>query len=107
MYNAAAHEVKRITIADVSKIALKMGEEIPLTSIMWKPSVVMTKYQAWYYVNVILLHLIPGLLIDGLIKLSGNKPLYVNIHCIIYIRIYILLMMLYLPAAGITYFQIK
>ena len=107
VYNAAAHEVKRITIADVSKIALKMGEEIPLTSIMWKPSVVMTKYQAWYYVNVILLHLIPGLLIDGLIKLSGNKPLYVNIHCIIYIRIYILLMMLYLPAAGITYFQIK
>jgi fatty acyl-CoA reductase len=105
VYNSAAHELKRITIADVSKIGLKLAEEIPLTSIMWKPSVIITKYQAWYYVTVILLHLIPGLLFDGLIKLSGNKPMYVNIHCIIYIHIYILLMMLYLSAAGITNFK--
>jgi hypothetical protein len=99
--------MKRITIDDVCKLGLNLVKEIPLTRIMWKPSVIMTKNQAWYYVNVILLHLIPGLLIDGLIKLSGNKPLYVNIHCIIYIHIYILLMMLYLTAAGIIYFQIK
>jgi hypothetical protein len=90
VYNSAAHELKRITIADVNKIGLKVNKEIPLNSIMWKPSVTMTKYQAWYYVNVIFLHLIPGLLIDGLIKLSGNKPLYVNIHYVIYVNIYIL-----------------
>jgi hypothetical protein len=78
----------------VNEIALKMNEEIPLNSVMWKPSVLTTKYRAWYYVNVIFLHLIPGLLIDGLIKLSGNKPLYVHIHCTIYVHIYILLMML-------------
>jgi len=81
--------------------------EIPLNSIMWKPSVFTTKHRAWYYVSVIFLHLNPGLLIDGLIKLSGNKPLYVHIHCIFYVHIYTLLIMLYLPAAGITYFQMK
>ena len=85
---------------------LKLTEEVPFNSILWKPSTIITKYQAWYYVNVIFLHLIPGLLIDGLLKLSGNKPLYVNIHCIIYVHVYILLMMLYLPVADIK-FQIK
>jgi hypothetical protein len=107
VYNSASHTVKRITVAELSETGLKMTEEIPLNSILWKPSVIITKHQAWYYVNVIFLHLIPGLLIDGLIKLSGNKPLYVNIHCIIYVHIYILPMMLYLPPAGITYFPVK
>ena len=59
---------------EVSNIGLKLPEEIPFNGIMWKPSVVTTKYSAWYYVNVILLHLIPGLLLDGLLKLGGKKP---------------------------------
>jgi len=94
-------------MAESFEIGFKTGEEIPFNSIMWKPGALTTKYRAWYCVTVIFLHLIPGLLIDGLIKLSGNKPLYVHIHCIFYVHIYILLMMLYLPAAGITYFQMK
>jgi len=77
-------------MADVMEILLKTIEEIPLNSTLWNPSLIMTKYQVWYYVTVIFLHLIPGLLIDGLIKLSGNKPLYVNMHCIIDVHIYIL-----------------
>jgi fatty acyl-CoA reductase len=89
------------------EIGRKMNVEIPFNSILWKPRGFMTKYQAWYLVNVILLHLIPALLLDGLLKLSGNKPLYVNIRCIIYVNICILLIMLYLPATGITQFQIK
>ena len=67
-------------MAEVNEMGCKANEEIPLNSIMWKPSVMTTKYHAWYYVIVIFLHLIPGLLIDGLIKLSGRKPLYVHIR---------------------------
>jgi len=107
VYNSAIQELKRFTWAKVNEMWCKATEEIPLNNIMWKPRAMMMKYHAWYYVSVIFLYLIPGLLIDGLIKLSGNKPLYVHIHCFFYVNIYILLMMLYLPAAGITYFQMK
>jgi hypothetical protein len=103
VYNSAAHEIKRITIAEVNEIGLKETEEISLIRIICKPSVIMSKYQAWYYVILIFLHLIPGLQIDGLLKASGGeKPLYINIHCIIYVYIYVLLTMVYFPAAGIT-----
>jgi hypothetical protein len=78
VYNAAAHKLKAITLDELKKIGFKMNEEAPLNNILWKPRAFITKYQVWYRVNVILLHLIPGLLIDGLLKLSGNKPLYVN-----------------------------
>jgi hypothetical protein len=107
VYNATVNGIKSITFAETNEMGLKVAEKFPINNIIWKPSVTITKYRAWYYVHVIFLHLIPGLLIDGLIKLSGNKPLYVQIHCIIYAHIYILLMMLYLPAAAITYFQMK
>jgi len=90
VYNSAAHPIKGITMADLIEISLKSTDEIPFNSIMWKPSLMTTKYQVWYHVTLIFLHLIPGLLIDGLIKLSGNKPLYVNMHCIIDVHIYIL-----------------
>ena len=75
MYNSAAPKIMRVGNAEVNKIGLNLFEEIPFNNIMWKPSVVTTKYSAWYYVNVIFLHLFPGLLIDGLLKLSGKKPL--------------------------------
>jgi hypothetical protein len=107
VYNSAIQEPNRFTWAEVIEKGHKATEETPINNIMWQPSVMIMKYHAWYYVSVIFLHLIPGLLIDGLIKLSGKKPLYVHIHCIFYVHIYILLMMLYLPAAGITYFQVK
>jgi len=90
VYNSTAHTIKGIKMADLSEINFKLVEEIPFNNIMWKPGAITTKYQAWNYVNVIFLHLIPGLLIDGLIKLSGNKPLYVNMHFIIDVHIYIL-----------------
>jgi len=67
-------------MAEVNEMGCKANEENPLNSIMWKPSVMTTKYHAWYYVTLIFLHLIPGLLIDGLMKLSGRKPLYVHIR---------------------------
>jgi hypothetical protein len=86
VYNAAAGKLKTITLDEMMEIGLKVNKEAPLNSTLWKPRVFCTKYEAWYRVNVILLHLIPGLLLDGLLKLSGNKPLYVNVRCIIYLN---------------------
>jgi len=90
VYNSAAHPIKGITIADWTDITMRLSDKIPLTGIMWKEAMYYTKYKTWYYVTVIFLHLIPGLLVDGLLRLSGKKPLYVNMHCFIYVHIYIL-----------------
>lgn len=75
LYNAAAHKLHTHTVSQVMDIAMKVHEEFPINGILWKPRVTMTACKAWYYVNVILLHLVPGMLVDGLLKLSGKKPL--------------------------------
>ena len=76
MYNSATHPIKGITVGNWCETSHKATEEISLNSIMWKPDVNITKYQQWYYVNAMFLHLIPGPLIDALLKRSGKKPLY-------------------------------
>jgi fatty acyl-CoA reductase len=75
VYNSSSHKLITVTNGEMSKIGFNLVEEVPLNGIMWKPSVVATKYAAWYYVNVLLLHLFPALLIDGLLHLRGKKPL--------------------------------
>jgi hypothetical protein len=64
----------KVTLDQVIKLGLKCNEEIPLNGVIWKPNGSVTKCKVWYYLNVIFLHLIPGLLIDGLLKLGGRKP---------------------------------
>jgi hypothetical protein len=81
VYNSAAHPIKGITMAGWTDTTLRLVDKIPLTGMMWKEAIFYTKYKTWYYVNLIFLHLIPALLIDGVIRLRGKKPLYVNIHC--------------------------
>jgi len=89
VYYSAAHPIKGITLADCCEISLKSAKEVPFNSILWKSEMHIIKYKTWYYMNVIFLHLIPGLLVDGLLRLSGKKPLYVNIYFNIYVHIYI------------------
>jgi hypothetical protein len=107
VYNSGGHPIKAITLDKFIEISHKVGEEFPLSGSIWKPNTCTTKNQTWYTANVILFHLLPGLLIDGLLKLSGRKPTYENIPCIIYVIFYILLIMLYIPNAVTTKFQMK
>jgi hypothetical protein len=75
VYNSAANKILTLTTGEMVQMADKSAQEVPFNGIMWRPSTAMTKCQTWYYLNVIFLHLLPGLLLDGLLKLSGNKPL--------------------------------
>jgi len=79
VYNSIGHPIKRITFGEHFQLALNLCEDLPFSGIIWSPAVITTKYQAWYYVNVLFFHLVPGLLIDGLLKICGKKPQYVNV----------------------------
>jgi hypothetical protein len=63
-----------MTAGQMIEIGLKCTEEVPLNGIIWNPNGSMTNSKVWYYLNVIFLHLIPGLLIDGILKFSRRKP---------------------------------
>jgi hypothetical protein len=75
VYNSGGHPIKAITLDKFIEISLKANEENPISGSIWKPNTCTTKMQTWYTANVIFLHLLPGLLTDGLLILSGRKPM--------------------------------
>jgi hypothetical protein len=84
VYNSGGHPIKAITLGELVETTLKLNKEIPINGIIWNPNMCTIKNQTWYIANVIFLHLLPGLLIDGLLKICGRKPLYENLHFIIF-----------------------
>jgi hypothetical protein len=74
VYNSSADKFITFSLGQMIKIGLKCTEEVPLNNILWKPNATVTKCKVWYHLNMIFLHLIPALLIDGFLKCIGRKP---------------------------------
>lgn len=48
--------------------------EVPLNDVLWYPVGYVTSSYLVHFYNVIFYHLVPALIVDGLLKLIGQKP---------------------------------
>lgn len=55
-------------------IGLNIIQDIPIKNI-WKPQIIITKQYSVYYILVLLLHIIPALFLNGIMKLIGARPM--------------------------------
>ncbi|XP_078050394.1 putative fatty acyl-CoA reductase CG5065 [Augochlora pura] len=64
--------------------AIEMGKvharNHPFSGILWYPGGTNTNSVVYHWIRVILFHLIPAYLLDGVIMLSGNKPFLVRVQ---------------------------
>jgi fatty acyl-CoA reductase len=75
VYNASSGKLKKITLQTQLDIGQEIAAENPMSNILWKPHVYITDNKIIYFWRMILLHLIPAVLVDSLLKLAGKKPL--------------------------------
>ncbi|XP_023727642.1 putative fatty acyl-CoA reductase CG5065 isoform X2 [Cryptotermes secundus] len=75
VYNASSGKLKQITLNLLLDIGLEVIAENPLGNMLWKPSVYITDNRIIYFWMMTLLHLIPAILVDSLLKFAGKKPL--------------------------------
>ncbi|XP_014472229.1 PREDICTED: fatty acyl-CoA reductase 1-like [Dinoponera quadriceps] len=74
IYNCAATYSTTLTFEESRQMGLSLGKKNPFDNIMWRPSVTFTKSYFFYYLLTLLVHIMPALVIDGLLRLSGRKP---------------------------------
>nr|XP_003707964.1 PREDICTED: putative fatty acyl-CoA reductase CG5065 [Megachile rotundata] len=84
VYNCTSHEVRRIVIRELVTMGLRTNEKIPLEGIIWYPRTFLTSNRFLHYVLTLLIHVLPALIIDGAIKLSGGRPMLLKIQRKIY-----------------------
>ena len=73
VYNSSSHNLKRITVGELITMSLGCLEKLPLNSAMWYPNNSARNSALVYNIEAILLHMLPAMIIDGILKLSGRK----------------------------------
>lgn len=75
VYNCSSADTKSLSLTEIIGIAFQYNEKIPLEGIMWKPDTIILSNPLLYYLAVLILHLLPALIVDGMLMLSGRRPM--------------------------------
>lgn len=75
VYNCATYMVHRSCLAEIIEMGFKIIRNIPLEGIIWYPRTLMSANPVKFYILTLLLHLLPSFFFDGMLSLSGNKPM--------------------------------
>ncbi|XP_066990935.2 fatty acyl-CoA reductase 1 [Anabrus simplex] len=73
VYHCSACDVKRITQGEVINIGTNIKDEVPFNNILYYPWCISTQNILIFYFMFVLTHIIPAVLVDGILKLNG-KP---------------------------------
>ncbi|XP_072751664.1 fatty acyl-CoA reductase 1-like [Anoplolepis gracilipes] len=74
VYNCSTNHSTNPSRYALMKISEKIIEENPLEDIIWPPGVITTKSYFFYRILVLLLHIIPAIFIDGLLRIASKSP---------------------------------
>lgn len=75
VYNCSSYTIEIITMEELVELGFSITKDIPLEGIIWKPHSTLTKNKFFYYFVMLLLHVLPALFIDGILKLCGIRPM--------------------------------
>ncbi|CAL1687698.1 unnamed protein product [Lasius platythorax] len=74
VYNCSSSHRMNPSHILLMQISEKVVAEIPLEDMIWTPGVITTKSRFFYGILVLLLHIIPAIFIDGLLRFAGRRP---------------------------------
>lgn len=75
VYNASNNDVKPINYKELMDYGSMMYKELPLNNVVWYPHNEPTACWYVHFYKLLFYQLLPALLIDGILKLVGKKPL--------------------------------
>ncbi|RLU20288.1 hypothetical protein DMN91_006895 [Ooceraea biroi] len=82
IYNCS--DLTHVSIKKFADISARLLEQIPFEKMIWMPSNSTTSNYLKYYILIILLHIMPALFIDGILKLLNINPMLLKLQRKIY-----------------------
>lgn len=75
VYNGTSDGITRISIKELVALGFRKTDEVPLEGIVWYPRTMVTNSGLLHYVLTMILHLLPALIIDTALRVSGRRPM--------------------------------
>ncbi|XP_014207378.1 putative fatty acyl-CoA reductase CG5065 [Copidosoma floridanum] len=85
VYNCSASDRKSISMSEIVEMGLLHTKDIPLEGILWIPNITISTNKFVYYILTMLLHILPALMIDSILKVSGRKPMLLKLQRKVYV----------------------
>ncbi|KAF7988464.1 hypothetical protein HCN44_001037 [Aphidius gifuensis] len=85
VYNCSSADIKSVSLEEVANLGLRCQETYPLEGIIWKPDVLHVRSRFTFFIYVLILHILPSLILDGILKISGKKTMLVKLQRKVYI----------------------
>lgn len=83
--NCTTSNMKSFSLEAVCKMGFQLVDEIPLEGTIWTPSVIITDSSTIYYILTILMHVLPAILIDLILKLTKHQPILLTVQRKVYV----------------------
>ncbi|XP_005189252.2 putative fatty acyl-CoA reductase CG5065 [Musca domestica] len=80
VYNCCASSQKRLTMADIINLGKATVFENPYEKCIWLPEGSVTRCVFWHYLRFFGLQVLPAILLDCLIRLSGHPPVLMRLQ---------------------------
>ncbi|XP_038219949.1 fatty acyl-CoA reductase 1-like [Zerene cesonia] len=84
VYHCSSSHMKTMTLGEIIEHGKEIIKEVPLDKMMWISDGGVTKSRLVYNMKVLILHLLPALLVDLLLSVSGKPPMLVKLQRRIY-----------------------
>ncbi|XP_072751895.1 uncharacterized protein [Anoplolepis gracilipes] len=84
IYNCSSYDKKCINIKNLVEMGFQITKEIPLDYLIWSPSTMIIRSRFFYYIMMLMLHILPALFIDGILKLFGARPILLKLQKKVY-----------------------
>ncbi|XP_063926620.1 fatty acyl-CoA reductase 1-like isoform X2 [Zophobas morio] len=80
-YNGSSNNgMKSISATTLNEWSKKIWNETPFDTVLWYPNTRITKYYYSYFFLMMIYQLVPALLVDGLLKLMGKRPMLTKVQ---------------------------
>ncbi|XP_060533066.1 fatty acyl-CoA reductase 1-like isoform X2 [Cylas formicarius] len=85
VYNASNNNINNVTVGGLVELGRKLCWDYPLNDILWYPNGSVTQCYVYHFLRLIFYHILPAILIDGILKITGHQPMLLRIQRKIYI----------------------
>ncbi|XP_052860472.1 putative fatty acyl-CoA reductase CG5065 [Anopheles cruzii] len=84
IYNCCISNLRNSTMSQIVEMGRLLSDEIPLDKCIWAPGGGITQIRIHNLFRVLLYHILPAILIDGVFRLMGQKPFLAKLQRKIY-----------------------
>ncbi|XP_055629587.1 putative fatty acyl-CoA reductase CG5065 [Toxorhynchites rutilus septentrionalis] len=84
VYNCCISNLRNCTMGQIVDMGKTLSDEMPLDKCLWAPGGGITQIRIRNFIRVMLYHILPAILIDNMLKLTGQRPFLAKLQRKIY-----------------------